>query len=228
MIKRVTLISIVAFIFIFNPSNAQEAPVSLMDDISYVFVEKLIAIAKENYPRVKSHNSRIAMAKGNIINQKMTWLSPLSLNYVYSPANTLNLTNPTFFSGYQIGFSFNLGSVLQYPGNVKRAREELTIELLSRDEYYLSLVTEVKSRYFTYLAEYKSLKLLNYTNQDALNLANMLKDRYKKGEVAFTEYNTAATALSTSTQAKLNAESSFLRAKASLEELLGIRLEEVN
>jgi outer membrane protein TolC len=198
-----------------------------MDDISYVYIEKLIAVAKENYPRVKALNSRIAIAETSLSNAKLAWISPFSLSYVYSPSNTLNITNPTFFSGYQIAFSINFSSLLQTPNNVKRAKEERKIEFLSRDEYLLSLVTEVKTRYFNYLAAVKNLKLNVQNSLDAQNLLTMLKYRYEKGEITFTEYNSAATAFASSNQAKIASEAALLSAKASLEELLGIRLEEV-
>lgn len=227
MIKKIKFLLLAVFIITINISVAQETRVSLFDDISQVYLEKLIAVAKENYPKVKSLDSRIIIADAALANAKIGWLAPLGLSYVYSPSNTLNLTNPTFFSGYQISFSFNLGSILQTPANVKRAKEERKIELLNRDEYYLSLVTEVKTRYFNYLAASKNLKLNSQMNLDAQNSLTMLKYRFEKGEVTFTEYNNALSSFSTSNQTKLNSEVAMLTAKALLEELLGVRLEEV-
>jgi outer membrane protein TolC len=224
--NRLTFVSIVLSLTTFV-SKAQEGQVSLMDDISYVYIEKLIAVAKENYPRVKALNSRIKISETSLTNAKLAWLSPFSLSYVYSPANTLNITNPTFFSGYQISFAINLSNILQNPSNIKRAKEERKLEYLSRDEYLLSLVTEVKTRYFTYLAAVKNLKLTNQSILDAQNLVTMLRYRYEKGEVTFTEYNAAVTAFASGNQSRVNAEVTLLSAKAALEELLGIRLEEV-
>lgn len=225
-LKQLTLL--IAFTLISaNASKAQQAQVSLIDDVSYVYVEKLIAVAKENYPRVKTINSRIAIADAALTNAKISWLSPLSLSYVYSPDLTLNLAQPTFFSGYQIGFQMNLGTILQTPGNVKRAKEERNIEILNRDEYYLTLITEVKTRYFSYLQALKNLKLLSQSILDAQSLLTMMKYRFEKGEVSFQDYNTASTAFVTSNAAKIESEANLLKAKASVEELLGIKLEEV-
>jgi hypothetical protein len=42
---------LVLFVFAFNYSGAQE---SMMSEVSYPFLEKLIATAKENYPKMKT------------------------------------------------------------------------------------------------------------------------------------------------------------------------------
>jgi outer membrane protein TolC len=228
MIQRLKLFSTVILFLTIYKANAQEAQVSLLDDISYVYVEKLIAVAKENYPRVKAHDSRIAIADAAVKIAKLSWLSPLSLSYVYSPAVTLNVNNPTFFSGYQIGFQMNIGTILQNPANIKRAKEERKIEYLNRDEYYLSLVTEVKTRYFDYLQSLKNLKLNSQSLIDAQSLLTMMKYKFDKAEVSLQEYSLASTASATANQAKIESEANLLKAKALLEELLGVRLEEVH
>jgi outer membrane protein TolC len=225
--KKLILSGVLFFIFTINISSAQEAPVSLLDEVSYVYVEKLIAIAKENYPRVKAHNSRLAIAESAVGNAKLGWLTPLSLSYVYSPSNTLNLTNPTFFSGYQIGFAFNLSAVLQTPATIKQTKEELKIAKYDYDEYMGSLATEVKTKYFGYLQAVKILKLISQAHLDVQNSYTLIKYKFERGETPFLDYNAASTSLTASNQSKIAAEVTLLQAKAELEELLGIRLEEV-
>lgn len=226
MIKRLTLLSSIVFILSFK-SSAQESQPSMLDDISYVYIEKLIAVAKENYPRIKSLNSRITIAESAANSAKLGWFSPLSLSYVYSPSNTLNITNPTFFSGYQIGFSLNLSSLLQTPSTIKQAKEGVKISKNDMDEYLLTLSTEVKTRYFNYLLAIKALKISAQSNLDAQNSLTLMKYKYEKGEADFESYNNATTQYASSTKTKLDSEVALLVAKVSLEELLGIRLEEV-
>lgn len=207
--------------------NAQEAQISLLDEISYVYIEKLIAIAKENYPQVKVHNSHIEIGETAIKNAKIGWLSPLSLSYVYSPTTTINLENPTFFSGYQIGFNFNLGSMLQTPGNIKRTKEELNINKFERDIYLLELTTEVKTRYFNYLKSVKILKVISQNYLDTQNSLTMIRYKYEKGESTLDELSDVSTRYANLVQSKLESEVNLLVTKASLEELLGIKLEAI-
>ncbi|HEY0056794.1 MAG TPA: TolC family protein [Pedobacter sp.] len=222
-----SLILILFLLLLFNTTIAQTVSGSLIDDVSYEYVEKLIAVAKENYPRIKSHNSKIAMSKAAITDAKLSWFTPFGLSYVYSPATTINLENPTFFSGYQLGLSLNIGAVLKTPIAIKRAKEDLKVTKYDFDEYLLFLATDVKQRYFNYLLAVRALKLSTQSNLDAASLLSRIKYRYEKGEVAFEDYNNALTASINSSQTKLNAEGAFLVAKSSLEELLGVKLEQV-
>lgn len=227
MIKTLKVLSTLIFILTVKISNAQENPSSLLDEISYVYIEKLIAVAKENYPKLKAQQSRIKIAESRVNSTRLNWLSPLSLSYVYSPANTLNLVNPTFFSGYQVGLSLNLGTVLQNPGLIRESKKELEIAKYDLDDFLLTLETEVKTRYFSYLRELKVLKLNSQNNFDARTMFTAIKYKFEKGEVAFEEYNNAASGYARSNQEKIDSEVAVLTAKASLEELLGVKLEEV-
>ncbi len=227
MTKQLRRFITIIFIFSIKPSSAQETQTSLLDEVSYVYVEKLIAVAKENYPRLKSHNSKIKIAESAVTSAKVGWLSPLSLSYVYSPANTLNISNPTFFSGYQIGFSFSLGSILQTPSTIKQAKEEYKIAKYDLEEYLLTLSTEVKTRYFNYLSALKGVKISSQASSNAQNLLTMVKYKYEKGEATFEDYNNAVTQYTTNSKSKAESEVALLTAKVALEELLGIRLEEV-
>lgn len=226
MIKRLTILSILFFIF-FKISSAQETQSSLMEEVSYVYMEKLVAVAKENYPKVKAVNGRIAVAETAVKGATLSWFNPLSLSYVYSPATTLNLSNPTFFNGYQIAFSLNLGGILQTPNNIKRAKVELDITKQEAEEYLASLTTAVKSRYLIYLQALRTLKLHARANLDARDVYTQTKLKYERGELTLLDYVSATTGLTTSSQAKIDSEVAVLQAKLALEELLGVKLEEV-
>lgn len=227
MIRKFTISSIFICLFTIKISNAQETQPSLMEEISYVYMEKLVAVAKENYPRVKALNTRVTIAETSIKTAKLGWLSPLSLSYVYSPTTTLNLANPTFFSGYQIGFSLSLRSLLQTPVDVKRTKEELKIARYDVDEYLASLTTDVKTRYTTYILAVRALKNTSQAYLDARDLYTLTKYRYERGELAITDFIAISSAMNSSNQAKIDAEVGVLQAKFALEELLGIKLEEV-
>lgn len=141
-----------------------------MSDVSYVFLEKLISTAKDNYPRMNSFESKIKDAKTK--------------------------------------------------EKVKQAQYDL-------DEYHLSLETEVKRRYFTYLQTLLNLRLQTKLSSDALNVSTEIKSQYEKSMVSFEQYTLSQMAYSGSLQSKIAAESNFLIAKASLEELLTKKIEEI-
>ena len=198
-----------------------------MPDISYVFLEKLIATAKENYPRMNSFEGRIKVAKTTVGQEQLSWLDAFSFSYVYNPNNTLDLVNPNFFNGYQVAFNFNLSAILQKPGNVKQARENVKLAQYDLDEYHLTLETEVKKRYFTYIQALSNLRLQTKLSSDAQNVSRDIKTRYEKSEITFEQFTLSQMSTSGALQSKIAAESNFLIAKASLEELLTKKIEEI-
>lgn len=198
-----------------------------MPDISYVFLEKLIATAKENYPRMNSFEGRIKVAKTTVGQEQLSWLDAFSFSYVYNPNNTLDLVNPNFFNGYQVAFNFNLSAILQKPGNVKQARETVKLAQYDLDEYHLTLETEVKRRYFTYVQALSNLRLQTKLSSDAQNISRDIKTRYEKSEITFEQFTLSQMSTSGALQSKIAAESNFLIAKASLEELLTKKIEEI-
>ncbi len=224
MIKKYTLSLLVLIILQTSYTKAQE---SMMTDVSYILLEKLIATAKENYPRVNSYKSKLAIAKSNITTQKSSWLDGLAFSYIYQPNNTLNIVSPTFFDGYQLAVQFNINSLFQKSGAVKQAREGLKLVEYEEDEYNLALETNVKSRYYTYVQHQIALRLQSKAYSDAQSLNKDINNKYSKGEVPFTDYLQAQMALTAALRGKIDAEAAFLTAKASLEELLTKKIEEV-
>jgi outer membrane protein TolC len=199
----------------------------MMSDVSYPYLEKLIAAAKANYPKVKAYQSKLKVAGYNVQKAKLDWFNIVSFTYLYSPNNTPTLVNPTFTSGYQVGVSTSIGNILQKPGMIKSAKESYNIAKDDQDEYNLNIEAIVKQRYFAYV---QALSILNWRTKDIGNADVTVKDlkyRFEKGEQTFDNYNKAQEFYSNAVQAKITAEGGLLIAKSSLEEIIGEKLEDV-
>lgn len=208
-----------------NISLAQE---TMMNDFSYLYLEKLVAVAKENYPRAKAFNNRINIAKSNISAQTLSWLEPFSFSYYFRENNNaIDIVNPALLTGYQFGVSFNPGSLFRKPFAVKTAKEELKITKLEQQEYELQLETEVKTRYLQYLQNLNNLRLQSKVTIDAESMYKNIKSRYEKGEVPLADYNNVSVSLNAAYQAKIAAEAALITSKVSLEQLLVKKLEEI-
>lgn len=215
---------------------------SMLPDISPAYLDKLISVAKENYPAVKANQHKIEEAKANVSKATISYLDIISLSYIYQPqgffginasgstssnSTTGTSSNYSYFNGIQTGVTLNLGSFFEKPAQVKVAKQELAIANDAQEEYLLTLTNNVKKRYYTYIQNVANLKLLTQANIDALEIYTSEKHRFEKGEVTFEEYNRTHLSLTTSYQEKILAESNLLIAKADLEELLGEKLEDV-
>lgn len=228
MYLKKPLISLVFFCMLSIGAKSQE---SILSDLSYLYMEKLIATAKENYPRLKNFNHQVEAAKSRLASQKGAWLDPLSFSYNYttdgggvSPGET---GRTLLLSGYQFGVSLSPSIFFRNSANVRSAKEEVKIAQLSKEEYDLQLEAEVKRRYLLYLQSFNVLKLRTKALLDIQATYQVLKARFEKNEVNFEDYNNSAIGLNSAQEANISAEIAVATSKALLEELLTKKLEEV-
>lgn len=200
---------------------------TIIPDISYLFLEKLIATAKQNYPKIKQFEISKEIAEINIKREKLNWLDPIAVSYVSIPNKTINFIDPQFFSGYQFGINVNVGTFMQKPLNIKRTKADLRFMVEESKEYALSLESEVKIRYFTYIQQLNNVKLFTSSMQDAEGLLNDLKVRYERGEVTFGIYSEGLISFSNISKSKIESEAAFLISKARLEELIITKIEDI-
>lgn len=205
-------------------SRAQE---SLIPDISYPYLEKLIATAKKNYPEIKLRQAQVNLARAAYHQANVSWLDAFTASYIYSPKNALNLIQPTIFNGYQLSVSVNIGQFLAKPFASRGAKEAVRVAEFQQQEYNLTLEAIVKRLYFQYLAAQADLRLRSGAIVDGQAAVKQLKYSFQKGETTFQVYNEALTSLYQQGGFKVTAELAMLTAKTNLEEVLGVKLEEV-
>ncbi|NIJ53641.1 TolC family protein [Dyadobacter arcticus] len=212
------------FTLSFSPLKAQDI---LAQEISYPYLDKLIEVAKKNYPRLKLYESRVEAGSYAEKKARLSYFEILSFSYLYSPDRLASSINPNFLNGYQFGFFVNIGSLLQKPSLIKQAKSELKALEYDRDSYQLSLEADVKRRYFSYVQFKMLLTVKANALQDVSEVAEELKVKFEKGESSFEEYSRAQVVISDRLQSKIAAEADVLISKATLEELLGQKLEDI-
>ncbi len=224
--KRAFIISL--FVVILSPRVARSQE-SVISEINYAKLEQYIALAKQNYPRKKIFDANEAKAKSGVPLAKVSYLDPLTASYIYRPDNksSVNALNPYQINGFQFTASLNLGTFIQKPFQVKQAKADYEIAQLENKEYDGMLVNEVKSRYYTYIQQSNDLKVKTQAAQDGKALLDDLRVRFERGEVELDVYNGAKNALSESLSGKMETEVNFLKARDSLEEIIGMPLDAV-
>ncbi len=218
--------------------QAQEGTQSMLQDVSYPYLEKLIEVARTNYPRSKAYKERIGIADIGIRRAKVAYFDALSVSYLYSPANTTTyitnpvspvptVVNPNWLNNYQIGLLLNVGSILQKTPLLKQARGEKRVAEYEQQAFELNLEADVKQRYFAYI---QRLAILRVKHELQLDIESMLKDikyKFEKGEQTLENYNNVLVMYSDNNQQKIIAESEVLISKSKLEELVGEKLENI-
>jgi outer membrane protein TolC len=216
-------------LFILTFTGKIYAQETMFKDLSYPYLEKLIATAKKNYPQVKILQDQINIAKGTFHQVSFTWLDSFSASYIYSPqsATTTSATNPIIFNGLQLVASVSLGSLFERPYTVHNAREAVKVAEEQQEQYFLTIEANVKRFYFAYIEAQADLRNKVNATQDATTAVNQLKHTFERGETTFTVYNEALSNLYNQNSFRLQAELAVFTAKTNLEELLGARLESI-
>lgn len=237
----VFILSIVLLILSVAKGFAQE---SIMNDIDYPFMQKLVNEAKQNYTGEKIRQEQVNIARTSYKQSKYAWFDALSFSYVYSPTNAINLTsnnsvtstgvaatgnnvNPNIFAGYQAAVTLNIGSLIKNPFNTKNAKANYNISLLEQQAADATLETQVRRLYITYVQAMATVRMRTQNAQDVSTILTQTKRQFENNTVTVDQYSSAVTAFATANQTKIDAEAAVLIAKMALEEVVGKKLEEV-
>lgn len=214
-------------LFILVSSSNIRAQETIFHDLSYPYLEKLIATAKKNYPEVQVKLHQTNIAKSTFHQSNFGWLDAFSASYIYTPQSTINLTSPTIFQGYQLVASVSLGSLFERPYTIHNAREAAKIAEYQQKEYDLNLEKQVTTYYIQYLGAQAELRSRVKAVEDATTALKALKHAFDKAEISYEVYNQALTNLYNQDSFRIQAEVALFTAKTNLEELLGAKLESV-
>lgn len=224
--KKLSVISLFALSILSIQTSAQE---SIIGEIDYTRLDKFIQSARENYPRKKIFEANVEKAQTGVPIATMSYLDILNASYIYRPDDkaALNPLNPYTVNGFQFGVNINLGTLLQKPFQVKKAKAEYKVAQLENKEYDMQLANEVKRRYYDYLQQQGNLKIKTQASQDNKSVADNLKYKFAKGEVTIDIFNQARINAATADGSKLETEVAFFKAKDALEEIIGKKLTEI-
>ncbi|GHB61411.1 TolC family protein [Persicitalea jodogahamensis] len=210
-----------------NLPAAGQDEIDIQDEISYPLLERLIVIAKANYPTKKAFDTKVEIAEKGMKQARLSYFDIFSFSYLLTPFGSSQAINPNQLSGYQFGFFVNIGSLLQKPTQVKQANDLLQVADFEKNAYLLSLEAEVRQRYFEYAKTKALYRAVSKSFLDTQSLAEDTKYRYERGEITFDLYNRALLERATQQQSKITMAANILIAKSRLEELLGKKLEEI-
>jgi outer membrane protein TolC len=219
--------STVFLIFLFFTLTSATAQESLTKEISYEYLDKLISVCKSNYPRTKAYQDRVSMAALGVKRAKLSYFDIFSLGYIYSPANNTTSLSPSFFGGYQFGFFANVGSLLQKPSLIKQAKGEHSATQHELDAFQLTMETEVRKRYITYIQKIAVLRIKYNSLLDVESMLTNIRHKFEKGEDTLENYNRALLMQADHAQSIIDAEGEMLIAKSNLEEVVGQKLENI-
>jgi outer membrane protein TolC len=191
-----------------------------------LLIEKLVVFALENNPQVKVYAGRIELAKGNNSQAKLSWFNNVNLSYQFNPSygtNSIDNSAPRF----GLGLSVNLGNIINTPSRITQTENEINIaeaDYLLNQQY---LRAETIRRYSNYKRSIDLLKVREQAVNDSESSMLLLKHRFESGETTLEDFNKALRAYTDNKERRAESLGDILFHIASLEEIIGIKLKEI-
>jgi len=202
---------------------------SLIGNLDYAKLDKLIELAKTNYPKRKINQVNEKLAASAVTMETLNYLDMVNAHYIYRPGNrpSIDEQNPYIYNGFQFSVRFNISNLIAKPVNVRRAKQQLKIARLQSEDFDMMLENDVKAKYYSYVQLTSELKNKTLSAQDAKSLFERLQGQFELGEIDLDTYSQARADVANTNSALIQTEVNYLMAKDALEELIGVKLEEV-
>ena len=190
------------------------------------FVNKLVEVSWNNYATNKTYALRTSIAEKDVSRAKWSWFNSLSFQYQYFPFGT-NTGSTDASQRIGFGLSINIGNLISVPIEISQKKDLQKIAEYSADAQKNYIRKEVKIRLAPYIEGLKIYRSRTQTLDDAKALFAQIKMQYQRGDVDFEKYNGSIRWISDMEETKAKAETAVYLAKANLEEILGMNLEDV-
>lgn len=200
------------------------------EQIARDYKESLVQLAWVNNPDNKVLDHEVNIAEIEKKAAKRIWMESVQASFNLNEGNFQSETDPggnLFFPKYNFSASISIGSLLKTSTETKKAEQKLDIAHHKVNQRKLQIRAETLSRYEDYLTALEMLKLRTQAVEDFYASYLAVTKKFKESRSSLEEYNQASTTYYTALENKLRAESDVNLAKIALEEIIGVKLEEV-
>lgn len=190
-------------------------------------IDILVNAAIKNNPQEIVAENKVTVAEENHSLAKLSWFNNVNLTYQYVPTY---VTSNTSGSGPQfgLGISVNLGNIIATPGRISQTEKEEVMAHADYKTFQNYLRAETIRRYSEYSKNVELLKVRTQAVDDAESTTLLLKHRFENGETSLEEYNRALRSYTDNQERRAESIGTVLSMRASLEEIIGVKLEELN
>jgi outer membrane protein TolC len=195
------------------------------------FEEKLVQLAWKNHPsnqllynnlQVAHHDTKIASSE---------WLNTIRITGNLNEF-TIDQSDPTdnraqFFPRYNFGVQIPLGIFSGTSNQVKKGKQLEKVAQHNIDAQKLAVRAQVLSLYNNYLMHREIFNLRSQELEESTANFVLLEQRFKAGEEKYDRYSAGLSTLNKIKIDRVQAQTQYLNAKLEVEQLIGLKLEEV-
>jgi outer membrane protein TolC len=195
------------------------------------FAEKLVQIAWRNNPSNEAIRRTVNVAEYDVKLSSAQWLDIVSFTgnlnqFTLNPQSDV-FGRSAYWPKYNVHASLSLGQLLSIPASTKKSKEQLAINQANVNTQKLLVRNAVLKAYNEFQMREKIFKVQSQLLMDNETSHKLIEQRFKNGETNFETYSQSLSNYSTMTIGQMEAERDYKNAKLDLEQLIGMRLEDV-
>jgi outer membrane protein TolC len=198
------------------------------------FQEYLVQLAWLNNPSNENLERKVKIAEQDDDLTRMDWLNNFALTLNLNEANLQAKADPVpgqvssiFFPRYNFSANFKLGDLFNTATKRKMNKQKIRIAEGDVNQRKLYIRAEVLKRYQDYILAQEVYKTRTQAEEDANAIFVLMSKQFKNGSSRFEEYNQASSTFFNAQEANLRSKSEVTVSKLRLEEMIGMRWEEV-
>jgi outer membrane protein TolC len=193
--------------------------------------EKLVQIAWRNHPGNEVFRREASIAVYEVRQSTSSWLDIVRFTgnmneFTINPAADIQ-GRAFYYPKYNISASISLGQFFSIPYTTRKNKERLAIAESNVNAQKLTVRNSVMKAYNELQLREKVYKVQSQLLLDNETSHKLIEQRFKNGETDFATYSLSLNNYSQLNIANLQAETDYKNAKLDLEQLIGMRLEDV-
>lgn len=193
------------------------------------FREYLVQLAWINSPDGAIAQAEVRNARDEAKNVAKEWMRDIQATFNLNEANLkgADSSGSVFFPRYNFGVNLNMFNILSQGKRNKISRREIDIAQQRVNKRKLEIRAETLVRYTSFRLAKDILKTRSLVEQEANNNFILIQQLYRTDEETFDRYSIASTTFYEAQESRIRAEADVQTAQIRLEEMIGLRWEQV-
>lgn len=200
------------------------------DDIQ----NKLVQLAYNN-PSIKVRDYEKDKTVSELHKAGANWLNYVTLSAnlnevtlkTYKSSSTTDIRNQIYYPLWNVGINVPLGSLVGKGSDVKIARKNVDIATAEQEVAKRQVKAMVLSKYHDYLMTKEMLTLQNEVTEDDYTAFQTAETKLASGSISYESYTSTSQRYNDDRNKKLSLERDLSNVKLEIEEIIGVRLEDV-
>jgi outer membrane protein TolC len=193
------------------------------------FREYLVQLAWLNNPGGAIAREEVYNARDEAKNVNKEWMRDLQATANLNEANLKgrDTSGSVFFPRYNFGVNLNLYNLLSQRGKNRISRRNIEIAQHQVNRAKLEIRAETLARYTAFKLALDLKKTRNLVEQESYNNFILVQQLYRTDEKTFDEFARASSAYFEAQEMRIRAEADVQLAQIRLEEMIGLRWDQV-